>query len=82
MRYGGSYKPCDDCSHNQVCSLKVNMRAYLERIDELMPDLSKGDVANNDPNLLAMFEPFFIGTEVICQFKTVDGLKTEEGPEQ
>jgi hypothetical protein len=47
-------------------------------MDELMPDLSKGDVANNDPSLLAMFEPFFIGTEVICQFKTkADEPKTE-----
>lgn len=82
MRYGGDYKPCDDCSHNQVCSLKENMRLYLDRMDELMPDLTKGDVAKHDPELLAKFDPFFLGTEVICQFKTVDGLKAEKGPEK
>jgi hypothetical protein len=51
-------------------------------MDELMPDLTKGDVAKHDPELLAKFDPFFLGTEVICQFKTVDGLKAEKGPEK
>jgi hypothetical protein len=80
MRYGGNYKPCDNCAHNQVCALKANMALYLQRLDELLPDLTKGDVAKNDPDLLDKFEPFFIGTEVICQYKTQigDSLKMEE----
>jgi hypothetical protein len=73
MTYENDYVICDSCLHKEVCSLKENMKLYMKRLDELLPDLTKGEVAKNDEELLEKFDPFFITTEVICQYKKPDG---------